>query len=916
MKRIIYLLTLSFCLFSFNAFSTHFQSGEISAKHITGNTYEVTFKILTDCYGVSAPTAASLNFDNGSSSFTQILNQTYSSLDLGVNYSCSCYNSQSACNGGAAPGSNYAIYSGLVTLSTSNSWVISYSSCCRNNSSNNIINGGSTSIYVEATIQQASFPTNSTPFFPLTPRFYMGSTDVFEQDYSVIDYDNDSIVYSLIPLRSSQTVTATYTTGYSATSPVTGLTLNNATGVITYNGTALPGNYLLAIQADEYDRISGNLKSTVMRDFGLTILNHSIGNKYLSTAPISNGLTSSSSNITISGNTANICGNSGNSLNLSFSSIYGNVDLWSNIDVEYPGVTYSVNMGSTSTMTITLPPNLTTNQLNFYVQATADSTLNSNYSYDYYTINLGGFSTSGDRTICLGDTVHMFSNSLDSNAVYSWTYLSGTPIDTNTASSGYSFSCTNCPNPVITPTVTSTYIVNTTPNSCGLADTVTITVNTPPSIVNMTNDTVCLGDSVLLIASNNYAGANVWMENGTILSNITDSIWVTPSQTSTYTLTNPSSMCNTTASIHVFVPQPVVAPASLSVCEGDSVSLTATNGANLIWSPNASLSCSSCSTTMASPNQTTMYYISSNEFGCISEDSVLVSVLTARFINGTAYQSNATVLPNTKVLLIGYNAIDSTVTAVDSVITNMAGEFSFVVNASGYYVKILPDSATYPNEFPTYYGDEMLFLNASPVIVNACDTSNISITTISNSNPGGSGFISGNVYQGAGKTDAAGDPVVGIQLILVNDQNEPLAYSITDINGEFSFDNVIFGEHKIFMDRIDANNQDAPLINVNSSSVSFVYNFKLDGGTLIRTSPNSVKDISRVQVSVYPNPAQEYIKVRGVSNFHYTIIGIDGKRFIEGQSNGTIDISSLPKGAYFIKGVSNDSEFINPIIKK
>jgi hypothetical protein len=77
-----------------------------------------------------------------------------------------------------------------------------------------------------------------------------------------------------------------------------------------------------------------------------------------------------------------------------------------------------------------------------------------------------------------------------------------------------------------------------------------------------------------------------------------------------------------------------VAPARIdpipdtSICLGDGVALTASDGAAWSWSPAGGLSCTDCRTPIARPDRSTLYtVVVTSTIGCSASDSVLVTVL-------------------------------------------------------------------------------------------------------------------------------------------------------------------------------------------------------------------------------------------------------------------------------------------------
>jgi PKD repeat protein len=122
-------------------------------------------------------------------------------------------------------------------------------------------------------------------------------------------------------------------------------------------------------------------------------------------------------------------------------------------------------------------------------------------------------------------------------------------------------------------------------------------------------------------------------------------------------------------------------------------------------------------------------------------------------ITGTARQTNNATVVNSKVLLIAHNTINQTLTAIDSVVTDANGNYSLSVTPGTYYLKLIPNLVAYPNLLPTYYNISTVFQFATPIVTTSCNNRVINITPINGVNPGGSGFISGFIANGAGKTE-------------------------------------------------------------------------------------------------------------------------------------------------------------------
>ncbi|QHL87926.1 T9SS type A sorting domain-containing protein [Nibribacter ruber] len=151
-------------------------------------------------------------------------------------------------------------------------------------------------------------------------------------------------------------------------------------------------------------------------------------------------------------------------------------------------------------------------------------------------------------------------------------------------------------NPVVTPTATTTYTVTVTgPNAiCLKTDQIKVTVNPLPVIsANATLGTICQGASTTLSAT---GGVRYEWAPATGLSDATSANSVaTPTETTTYTVTGTDAKgCTNTARVTITVlPKPVVTiqpSGTTTLCQGNNVTLTASQGTSYVWSNGATTS--------------------------------------------------------------------------------------------------------------------------------------------------------------------------------------------------------------------------------------------------------------------------------------------------------------------------------------
>jgi gliding motility-associated-like protein len=238
------------------------------------------------------------------------------------------------------------------------------------------------------------------------------------------------------------------------------------------------------------------------------------------------------------------------------------------------------------------------------------------------------------------DTITVFVNQLPNVTVGS-SALSICPQDTAiltaNGANNYSWSpsnqiFTNNNNTVrVSPNTQTTFnVIGTDNNGCSNNASITINLFTNPSlVVSASSDTICLGETTAIQVS----GANtyLWVPNTNLNSNSSSTVNATPNITRTYFVTGTSvNGCKSTDSISIYVlPLPTIQINSSSnfMCIGDSVVLNASGASSYLWTPSSSLSSDTGSTVLASPTQTTTYFVSGTaNTGCKSDANITINV--------------------------------------------------------------------------------------------------------------------------------------------------------------------------------------------------------------------------------------------------------------------------------------------------
>lgn len=230
------------------------------------------------------------------------------------------------------------------------------------------------------------------------------------------------------------------------------------------------------------------------------------------------------------------------------------------------------------------------------------------------TVNtLPTVNVTGNTNICIGGSASLVATGA---ASYSW-------------SPAATLSCSNCANPIATPTANTTYtVVGTNAAGCTATATITVVVNPLPSTLSAgPAQSVCAGSTATL----NATGANTYTWNASPTLSCTNcaSPVATPTATTTYCVTGTSTAgCTSTACVTVTVlPLPVITSVNKAHCIGGADTLSAAGGVSYVWSPATGLSCTSCTNPIATPAATTTYTVTgTGANGCTNTATSTVTV--------------------------------------------------------------------------------------------------------------------------------------------------------------------------------------------------------------------------------------------------------------------------------------------------
>jgi gliding motility-associated-like protein len=289
----------------------------------------------------------------------------------------------------------------------------------------------------------------------------------------------------------------------------------------------------------------------------------------------------------------------------------------------------------------------------------------------YVTVNTPPTANAGsDASICAGQSVSLTATG---GGTYSWNNGLGTGASKT-----------------VTPSGTTTYTVTVTDaNGCTDTDDVTVFVNPLPSANAGSDQTICVGQSATLTAT---GGVSYSWSNG-LGSGASKT--VSPTGTTTYTVTaTAANGCTNTdqVTVNVNTLPTVNAGNDVTICNGSSISLSASGAATYSW--NQGLGAGQSHT--VTPAVTTTYTVTGTAAnGCVNTDAIIVTVGSALVPDAG---SPVSVCAGTGVTLSGSGGINYTWSNAAGTTLGSAQQLSLTPASTQYYYLTVTDGLSCSGE--------------------------------------------------------------------------------------------------------------------------------------------------------------------------------------------------------------------------
>ncbi len=231
-------------------------------------------------------------------------------------------------------------------------------------------------------------------------------------------------------------------------------------------------------------------------------------------------------------------------------------------------------------------------------------------------------------------------------------------------------------------------------------------------------------------------------------------------------------------------------------------------------------------------------------------------------------------------------------------------------------------SPYYEVMLPTYYNDALLWSMAQPVTPNQGYT----IYLTPGVNPGGPGFIEGEISAGAGKAE---NDMANIPVLLLDEDRNPVAYVMTDENGEYDFGDLPYGTYQVIPDVMGQ--RIAPIFVTISEAAPSASNVSFEIETVEEEESNTgILNLSNdwTSVQAVPNPTQDFFELRLTSEQNQTaqvalynmvgqLLALENISLNPGTNAIQQNIADKATGIYFLEVILEDgSKYAAKVVKE
>lgn len=195
--------------------------------------------------------------------------------------------------------------------------------------------------------------------------------------------------------------------------------------------------------------------------------------------------------------------------------------------------------------------------------------------------------------------------------------------------------CDSCNSTVAKPTTTTWYkLTGNDPNGCPYKDSVLVSV-LPKAVINAEPDTVlCTSTGVILTATGNFQTVEWFPPTGISCTTCPQTVATPPKKDMVYYAigrVGNGNKCDAMDSVRIRYAPGVegLLPKTLSICDGQSTTLTVPFGGKVKWTPTSAVNCDTCKTVTVNVKANTIITVEGDSAGCKSKVQIDVKIINS-----------------------------------------------------------------------------------------------------------------------------------------------------------------------------------------------------------------------------------------------------------------------------------------------
>ena len=330
--------------------------------------------------------------------------------------------------------------------------------------------------------------------------------------------------------------------------------------------------------------------------------------------------------------------------------------------------------------------------------------------------------------------------------------------------------------------------------------------------------------------------------------------------------------------------------------------------------------------------------------GCVATDcdSINIEIPQNNYvIKGKAFADDKVV--NNAIVILFANE-DGHKKPVDKVVI-VNNEFVFKnVPAGKYLVYAIPNYSQNAGFIPTYWVSshkwenakelEVMVSDSKPVVIDGIDIQLMKIKKeeteqkigqikgnlnfeqeklIENLFYGDGNWLNSDITKNTAKTGVYGKNVT---VILYSYDGQPVAWTVTDENGNYSFDNIPAGQYYVEYEKAGFTVTDKTIIEISESKPTA--NFDITVTSENQETTELVQIENENHYSVFPNPFNNFIEIGNCNSqdiISVNITSVTGKKVLTVSKTNKINTENLPTGVYFINIQTKNANNTTKLVK-